>query len=54
MIVCGGGLRHCVNITDAVCCGSCSDTSEVLFYVRSIGDHLFYFVDYFQLQYAVL
>ena len=40
IVICGGGLRHCVSITDTVCCGSCSDTSEVLFYVRSSGDHL--------------
>ena len=45
-VICGGWLRQCVSITDTVCCGSCSDISEVLLYVRSIGDHLFYFVDY--------
>ena len=39
--ICGGGLRHCVSITDAVCCGSCSDTSEVALYVRSSGYWLF-------------
>ena len=41
IVICGGGLGHCVNFTDTACCGSCSETSEVLFYVRSSGDRLF-------------
>ena len=45
IVICGGGLGHCVNITDTACCGSCSETSEVLFYVRASGYCLFYSVD---------
>ena len=41
IVICGGWLSQCVSSTDTVCCGSCSDTSEVALYVRSSGDHLF-------------